>query len=113
PGSCGDAPGNRYFDPTIRHNGTFVKTQGYCTDIVFSQALEWIDAERKKSSPFFAYIALNAPHSPLDCPDEYVQRHADEVDADSAKFFGMIENIDDNVGKLLAKLDEWDLARNT
>jgi len=43
PGSCGDAPGNKYFDPTILHNRKFVKTKGYCTDVFFSQALDWID----------------------------------------------------------------------
>src|SRR5262249_48875430 len=42
-GSCGDAPGNKYFDPVIRHNGKFVKTAGYCTDVFFRQALAWID----------------------------------------------------------------------
>src|SRR3954453_23043750 len=41
--SCGDAPGNKYFDPVIRENGVFVKTKGYCTDVFFERALRWID----------------------------------------------------------------------
>ena len=41
-GSCGDAPGNKYFDPAILHNGKFEKTKGYCTDVFFSQAIQWI-----------------------------------------------------------------------
>ena len=112
-GSCGDAPGNTYFDPAIRHNGRFVKTRGYCTDVFFTQALDWMDARRKTNSPFFAYISLNAPHSPLQCPEEYVQRYAGQVDTNTARFFGMIANIDDNFGRLLARLDEWGLARDT
>jgi len=40
PGSCGDAPGNTYFNPAILHNGTFVKTDGFCTDVFFAQAMK-------------------------------------------------------------------------
>src|SRR5438874_363568 len=64
PGSCGDAPGNTYFDPAILHNGTFEKTQGFCTDVFFAQALRWIDEKRKGKEPFFVYLAPNAPHGP-------------------------------------------------
>ena len=42
PGSCGDVPGNKYFDPIIKHNGKFEKTTGYCTDVFFAQAMKWI-----------------------------------------------------------------------
>jgi arylsulfatase A-like enzyme len=112
PGSCGDAPGNKYFDPAIRHNGLFEKTKGYCTDLFFGQAIRWIDAVRGKS-PFFAYIATNAPHVPLVCPDDYIAKYKGKVTDDQAKFFGMIANIDDNLGVLLAKLKEWNLERDT
>jgi arylsulfatase A-like enzyme len=113
PGSCGDAPDNSYFDPAVRHNGKFKKTKGYCTDVFFEQAINWMDARRKKKAPFFAYITPNAPHAPLDCPEEYVKHYAGKVDANTAKFYGMIENIDDNFGKLLAKLNEWKIADST
>jgi arylsulfatase len=111
-GSCGDAPGNKYFDPAILHNGRFEKTQGYCTDVFFGQALRWIEAQKGKK-PFFAYITPNAPHAPLDCPEEYERLYAGKVPANVAKFFGMIANIDDNVGRLLAKLKEWGIERDT
>lgn len=113
PGSCGDAPGNRYFNPAISHNGKFVKTKGYCTDIFFDQAISWIGDRRKSGKPFYLHLATNAPHTPLDCPAEYEKKYADKVPAKVAKFFGMIANIDDNVGKLLKKLTEWDLDRDT
>ncbi len=112
PGSCGDAPGNTYFDPAILHNGKFEKTHGYCTDVFFGQALKWMDSVKGKR-PFYAYIALNAPHSPLQVPAEYEQLYAGKVKTNVAKFFGMIANIDDNVGRLLAKLKEWGLERDT
>jgi arylsulfatase A-like enzyme len=113
PGSCGDAPGNTYFDPAILHNGRFEKTKGYCTDVFFGQALNWIDTKRETKSPFFACITPNAPHAPLQCPEEYAKRYAGKVDTNVAKFYGMIENIDDNFGRLLAKLTEWGIARDT
>ncbi|MDB6117547.1 MAG: atsA 1, partial [Verrucomicrobiaceae bacterium] len=54
PGSCGDAPGNTYFDPAILHNDTFQKTHGYCTDVFFEQAKNGSVAARISSSRSFA-----------------------------------------------------------
>ena len=113
PGSCGDAPGNTYFSPAILHNGKFEKTNGYCTDVFFNQALKWIEATKGKQ-PFYAHISTNAPHGPLQVRPEDEARYTDKTkDADVAKFFGMIANIDDNVGKLLTKLGEWGIERDT
>jgi arylsulfatase A-like enzyme len=112
PGSCGDAPGNTNFDPALLHNGRFEKTKGYCTDLFFRQAQKWID-EVQGRQPFFAYITPNAAHAPLDVPDEYTRRHAGEVPENVAKFYGMIENIDENFGRLMKQLDQAGLARNT
>lgn len=112
-GSQGDVPGNDYFDPTIRHNGEFKKTSGYCTDVFFNQAMGWMKEQNEK--PFFAYIATNAPHGPFIVGDEYRDKYLDKVNGnkDAASFFGMITNVDDNVGLLVEKLEEWDLAENT
>jgi arylsulfatase len=112
-GSCGDAPGNTYFDPVLWHDGHFEKTHGYCTDLFFNQAIRWIDRERSDGKPFFAYITPNAAHSPLQVPDSYFAHHRGTVPDNVAKFYGMIENIDDNFGRLLKKLDEWHIADNT
>lgn len=111
-GAQGDVPRNGYFDPTIRHNGKFVKTQGFCTDVFFLEALRWI--RNQKDEPFFAYIPTNAPHGPFIAPDDYKAAYKGELDDDSMRaFFGMITNIDDNVGLLMEKLEEWGLADNT
>lgn len=115
PGSCADAPGNQYFNPVIRHNGSFVRTQGFCTDVFFHQALGWIrEQSQNEDEPFFAYITTNAPHGPFICPDDYKPYYQQHTDNERrVGFYGMIENIDDNMGVLLAKLDEWGLADNT
>ncbi len=112
PGSCGDAPGNTNFNPAILHNGKFVKTDGYCTDVFFNQAMKWI-GEVKGKQPFYAHIATNAPHAPLDVRPEDAARYAGKVPEMTAKFFGMIANIDDNTGRLLTQLAEWNLERDT
>lgn len=113
PGSCGDAPGNKYFDPAIWHNGAFEKTQGYCTDIFFAQATKWLES-KKGGAPFYCYIATNAPHGPyIAKPEDKALYEGKGIGADVENFFGMIHNIDQNVGKLMAKLDEWGIAKNT
>lgn len=117
PGSCGDAPGNRYFDPWIRHNGAFVKTAGYCTDVFFAEAERWI-ATQRKDAPFFCWLATNAPHDPHQVRPEDEARFSAEVKAgriqpEVAKYLGMIANIDDNVGRLLATLTRLGIERDT
>jgi len=111
-GSCGDAPGNRYFDPVIRHNGTFTKTQGYCTDVFFRHAIRWMDSVKGKA-PFFCYIPTNAPHGPLDCPPGSEKPYAGKVPPDVARFYGMIANIDENIGRLLDQIKQWGLEQET
>lgn len=115
PGSCGDAPGNSNIDPALWHNGKWERAKGYCTDLFFDQATKWIDSKRSAGTPFFAYIPLNAAHGPHVVPKEYYQQYLGKpgVDEDTAKFFGMIENIDTNFGRLLQQIDAWKIADNT
>jgi arylsulfatase len=113
PGSCGDAPGNTYFNPTILHNGVFETTHGYCTDVFFNQAMSWIKGVKGRQ-PFFAYIACNAPHAPLQVRPEDEARYLGKVaNTNAARYLGMVANIDDNIGRLLGRLREWDLERQT
>ncbi|MEY4939106.1 MAG: Arylsulfatase [Verrucomicrobiota bacterium] len=117
--SCADAPPNtvkegQYFNPVIRHNGSFVKTTGFCTDVFFQAALGWIKQRKDSGAPFFAYLTLNAPHGPFIAPEKSQQRFLDQgFEPEAAARLGMLENIDDNMGQLLAKLAEWQLERNT
>lgn len=115
-GSCGDAPGNTYFNPALLHNGRFVKTKGYCADLFFQRASEWIGSVYQ-TRPFFAHIATNTPHSPLQCPPEYEKLYTDRVGKDMTKqqaaFYGMITNIDDNVGRMMQRLKTLGIERDT
>jgi arylsulfatase len=116
--SCADAPPNggpnRYFDNVICHNGRFVRTKGFCTDVFFQAALGWIKECKNSRQPFFAYLTPNAPHDPMIAPENNKRRFLEMgFDDDSAARMGMIENIDENLGRLMAKLDDWKLAKNT
>ncbi len=113
PGSCGDAPENKYTDPYILHNGRFVQTSGYCTDVFFDQATRWMDQQRAKK-PFLCWIATNAPHAPyIARPEDAALYAKDGIDPQLQNFFGMIHNIDQNVGRLMDQLDRWQIANDT
>ena len=100
PGTCADAPKNKYFDPVIKHNGRFVQTEGFCTDIFFDQALGRMKSVQDKK-PFFLYLSSNAPHSPMRAPDSYKQPFLDRgLDGRLVGFYGMIANIDENMARL-------------
>ena len=112
--SCADVPENKYFDPVIRHNGKFVKTEGFCTDLFFTAALGWIKEQKDKDEPFFVYLTTNAPHGPFIAPPKNRKRFTDlGFEEQTAGFYGMIENIDENMGRLMEKLEEWDLYKDT
>ena len=114
-GGVGQTPdhwGNTYFDDTYRHNGKWEKYSGYCTDAHFRNALGFIQASRNR--PFFCYIPTNAPHGPYNVAKKYSEPYAKQgIASPMAEFFGMIANIDKNVGLLRQRLKEWKLEDNT
>jgi len=111
-GSAPDAWNNDYFNDRYRHNGRLERYQGYCTDVFFGQALRWIRARQAASEPFFAYIAPNAAHGPLFVEERY-RRLFPGLARNLAGFFGMIVNIDENVGRLERMLRDAGLRENT
>lgn len=103
---------NDYFDDTYLRNGKPEKLKGYCTDIWFQEALNFI--ETNKSEPFFAYISTNAPHSPYLVDPKYSDPYERKgVPKQMAAFYGMITNIDENMGLLERRLKDWGLDENT
>jgi len=105
--------GNDYFDDTYWHNGRMESYEGYCTDVFFSEALRFI--EENKNKPFFCYLSTNAPHGPLNVPEEYIDMYRNNADVPERqkRFYGMISNIDDNFHLLTEKLNELNLTDNT
>jgi arylsulfatase A-like enzyme len=112
-GQPSDPPaGNGYFDPALFHNGRQELHEGYVTDIFFTAARKWIESVRNQ--PFFAYIPTNAPHGPLNIDEKYVAPFRKlNLPDDTAKVYGMVANIDENIGRLLATLRDLQLERDT
>ena len=112
-----------YIDPILEHNGKLDKYEGYIADILTDKALQYIESNQAK--PFFCYVAYNTPHTPWLVPDEYWNRHSsapiamrgrsgekEEINKTRCAM-AMCENIDGNVGRLLKKLDDLKLDKNT
>ena len=112
--SIADYYGNDYWDDTYRHNDRLEKYEGYCTDVWFDEAMDYMKARHAANEPFFAYLATNCPHSPHWVDDKYSDPYEQQgLNRTTAKFFGQIANIDENMGRLLAMLDNTGMAENT
>lgn len=112
----GNPIGNDYFDDVYYHNGIPEKYEGYCTDVFFQEAERFIRHASKNDNrrPFFIYLPTNAMHSPFGVPEKYAKRFREEgLPENRARFYGMIENFDENLGRLLSVLDETEQAENT
>jgi arylsulfatase A len=104
---------DNYFDPVLEHNGKMVATEGYITDVLTDAAMTFIRQHR--DGPFFCYIPYNAPHTPMQIADRYYDKYKARSikDNKTAAIYGMVQNIDENVGRLLGQLDELEIAGNT
>lgn len=112
-----------YFSPMLERNNEIVRGKGFVTDDFTSAAIRFIEANRNE--PFFVYLPYCTPHSPMQVPDRYWNRFKDkeifqpssnpkrQVLSHTRAALAMCENIDDNVGRVLSKLDELKLADNT
>ena len=112
-GQPSDPPGGEhYLDPILTHNGRLGRHAGYCTDIFTDAAIRFIEAERDR--PFFAYLATNAPHAPLEVAEtDAAPYRAMRLDDNVARTYGMIANVDENIGRLLARLTALGLDERT
>lgn len=110
-GFCG-GHWNNYFDTTLQHNDRMVKTKGYIADVVTDAAIQFM--EQNRDIPFFCYVPYNPPHSPFQVPDNYYDKYKNRgLDDELACVYAMCENIDDNMGRLLRKLDSLRLRDKT
>lgn len=99
----------------MRHNETEIDPEGHATDLFSAWARDFLQTASDKQ-PFFLYLAYNAPHTPIQPPEDYLEAYQDrhpEVSARRAKLAAFIEHLDAGVGRVLAALDETGLAENT
>ncbi|NJK93958.1 MAG: arylsulfatase [Bacteroidales bacterium] len=101
-----------YYDAIYQHNDEDVSTQGYSTDFFTEKAIGFI--EQNKAKPFFCYVPYNVPHSPFQVPEKYFSKYKSKgLDNELATIYGMVENMDENIGLILNKLEQLDLRENT
>ena len=99
-----------YLIPLVR-NEKPVEESEYLTDALGREAAAFVDANRSK--PFFLYLAFNAPHTPLQAPQKYLDRVKDIQDEKLRTYGAMVCGMDDAVGVLTARLKEHGLTENT
>lgn len=112
-----------YFSPLLEHNGELVQGSGFLTDDLADHSIDFMKAN--KDNPFFIYLPLNTPHSPMQVPNPYwdlfknkeLKMTYQNPEAENILFtraaLAMVENIDDNVGRILENLERLDLEENT
>jgi arylsulfatase A-like enzyme len=116
-----------YFNAQMERNGELVVGRGFCVDDFTDEAIHFIERSVNLEEPFFAYLPYNTPHSPMQVPDRWwnkfkdkelneMMRHRNPEKEDRLHLLAalaMCENIDWNVGRLLKKLDELQVATDT
>ncbi|QDU64219.1 Arylsulfatase [Planctomycetes bacterium Pan216] len=101
-----------YFDTQLEHNGNEFKSRGYISDVLTDRAIGFMEANREK--PFLCYVPYNAPHSPFQVPDTpYDKYRLKGLDPELATVYGMVENLDHNIGRMLSTLDDLGLREKT
>jgi arylsulfatase A-like enzyme len=100
-----------HYDPKLLLNGKPHSMRGYRTDIFFNEAMKWISAQ--KEQPFFCYIPTYNAHAPHIFPEKYGAPYKRQVAKTAADFFGMLANLDMNIGRLLDHLDAEKLTEKT
>jgi len=112
-GQVEDYWGNDNFNTWFRDSkDEWHQTEGYCTDVLFDTAMKWI--EERQDKPFFCYLSTNAAHQPYGAPEEYTKPYIDKgLTKEQAEFYGMIANVDQNIGRLRQRLKDLGIAENT
>ena len=101
-----------YYDAFYMHNDEEIQSTGYTSDYFTDQALSFIQGNR--DNPFFCYVPYNVPHSPFQVPEKYFSKYRQTgLDSTLSSVYGMVENMDDNIGRILEKLEELNIAENT
>ena len=99
-----------YYDPYYYHNEELKQAKGYCNDFWFSEAMKWMKASEKTGKPFFCYLPTNLAHFPEWIDSSWSLPYKG---LKAANFYGMIANIDANMGKLDSFLKATKLFDNT
>ncbi|MDA3823188.1 MAG: arylsulfatase [Bacteroidales bacterium] len=102
-----------YYESNLNHNGTRIKSDQYITDLLTDKAIDFIEVNKDK--PFFCYIPYNVPHHPYQVPMKYFSKYKDlgVEDDRTACVYGMIDNMDENIGRLLTHVEDLNITEKT
>jgi len=89
-----------------------VKEEGYTTTLLGKDAVRYVEAQ-DPASPFYLYLAFNAPHTPYQAPKEYIDRYPNIQDPTRRTYAAMVTALDDEIGRVVAALDKKGLRENT
>ncbi|GGW35858.1 sulfatase-like hydrolase/transferase [Arenibacter certesii] len=92
----------------LQKNGERVKFEGYLTDILGERAVSFVEENREQ--PFFMYLAFNAVHTPMHAKEEHLAKYEGHP---RQKLAAMTWSLDENVGKLIDKLESIGQLNNT
>lgn len=92
-------------------NYTRVDEKEYLTDALSREAVDFI--ERKANTPFFLYLAYNAPHAPLQATETYLERFPNITNPKRKTYAAMVSAVDDGVGRVLDALEQSNITENT
>ncbi|MBL9116161.1 MAG: arylsulfatase [Verrucomicrobiaceae bacterium] len=93
-------------------NNKPVKEKGYTTQLIGADAVKYIN-DQGKDRPFYLYLTFNAPHTPYQAPQNYIDRFKEIAEPTRRTYAGMVSCLDDEIGKVVAALDEKGLRENT
>jgi arylsulfatase A-like enzyme len=98
--------------PDWQRNGETVKEKGYSTDLVAAEASRWIQ-KRDRSKPFFLYVPWNAPHGPLQAPDDLIQKYASIREPKRRTYAAMVTAMDRGIGSVVQTLEQEKILDDT
>lgn len=93
-------------------NNEPVKEEGYTTTLIGADAVKYIE-QQDAAKPFYLYLTFNAPHTPYQAPKECVAKYAKIEDPTRRTYAGMVDCLDENIGKVVAALEKKGLRENT
>ena len=112
-GQMEDYFGNSLFDTTFIHNGKVSPSKGYCTDVLFDRAMDYVEAKQKEKQPFFCFVSTPVTHSPHHGPEELVAQLKTQGIQGNIQLYAQVQNLDTNIGRMMKKIDDLGLAQNT
>jgi len=89
-----------------------VKEKGYTTQLIGDDAVKYVEAQDGKT-PFYLYLTFNAPHTPYQVPESYKAKYADIKEPTRRTYAGMVDCLDENIGRVVQALDKKGLRKNT